>query len=207
MRRPISLLLMLGLALLVGSCHHLMPGDEAAWLPGAGPLPHIGTTGPAVPRAWAPRAMARPWRYIVIHHSATEEGGALVFHYMHTHKGWDELGYHFVIGNGSESGDGAVEVGSRWAKQKWGAHTKSPDGRYNQYGIGICLVGNFEEKSPTDAQWKSAVRLVAFLMDRYDIPPDNVLGHRDCWPTLCPGTNMNVKQLRKEAAELQRQYR
>ena len=28
-------------------------------------------------------------------------------------KGWDELGYHFVIGNGTDTRDGQVEVGSR----------------------------------------------------------------------------------------------
>lgn len=206
MCRP-TLLLMLGLALLVGSCHHMVPGEEGTYLPGTGPLPRIGTLGPAVPRAWAPRGAPRPWRYIVIHHSATEEGGALAFHWMHTHKGWDELGYHFVIGNGSRSADGEVEVGSRWAKQKWGAHTKSSDGRYNQYGVGICLVGNFELTSPDDRQWKSAVRLVAFLMDRYDIAPENVLGHRDCWQTLCPGKHLSVPRLRQEAAELLRQCR
>jgi N-acetyl-anhydromuramyl-L-alanine amidase AmpD len=198
---------MLGLALLVGSCHHLGPGEEGPYLPGEGPLPRIGTTGPAVPRAWAPRATARPWQYIVIHHSATEKGDAVAFQYMHTRKGWDELGYHFVIGNGTESSDGEVEVGSRWAKQKWGAHTKSSDGRYNQYGIGICLVGNFEQTSPTDRQWKSAVRLVAFLMARYDIPPDHVLGHRDCWPTLCPGKNLSVTRLREDAQTLLRESR
>lgn len=204
--RP-SLLLILGVALLVGSCHHIEPGEEAEYLPRTGPLPTIGSRGPAVPRNWVPHAEARPWRYIIIHHSATDEGSALAFHSMHTQKGWDELGYHFVIGNGSQSADGRVEVGSRWAKQKWGAHTKSEDGHFNQFGIGICLVGNFEQTRPTDAQWESAVRLVAFLMGRYDIKPENVLGHRDCKPTLCPGKNLSVRQLRQDAAELADQSR
>lgn len=44
-------------------------------------------------------------------------------------------------------------------------------------------------------------------MDRYDIAPENVLGHRDCAPTLCPGKNLSVMQLREEAAGLLRQYR
>ena len=61
---------------------------------------------------------------------------------------WDELGYHFVIGNGTHTGDGQVEVGSRWGKQKHGAHCKTPDNYYNDHGIGICLVGNFENSNP-----------------------------------------------------------
>jgi 5-methylcytosine-specific restriction endonuclease McrA len=37
-----------------------------------------------------------------------------MFDRSHRDKGWDELGYHFVIGNGTSSGDGVVEVGTRW---------------------------------------------------------------------------------------------
>ena len=31
------------------------------------------------------------------------------------------------IGNGSDTVDGQIEVGSRWVKQKVGAHAKTPD--------------------------------------------------------------------------------
>src|SRR5262245_42419282 len=98
----------------------------------------------AIPKEWIPRVAPRPWKWIVIHHSATPTGGAAVFDKMHRDKGWDELGYDFVIGNGTDSGNGQVEVGSRWPKQKWGAHAKTPNNEYNERGIGICLVGNFD---------------------------------------------------------------
>jgi len=181
--------------------------DDGPYGPGRGPLPHIGAHGPAVPRAWVPLESPRNWQYIIIHHSASDGGNALAFHSMHTGKGWDELGYHFVIGNGTRSDDGEVEVGSRWARQKWGAHTKAGDGRYNLYGIGICLVGNFEDAYPTDLQWQSLVRLVAFMMDRYGVPPEHVLGHRDCKPTLCPGKHLDLERLRCEAVDLLKQSR
>src|SRR5438067_10459729 len=64
-----------------------------------------------VPREWAPNAQARSWKWIVIHHSATTSGGAATFDRMHREKGWDELGYHFVIGNGTDTRNGQVEVG------------------------------------------------------------------------------------------------
>jgi N-acetyl-anhydromuramyl-L-alanine amidase AmpD len=48
---------------------------------------------------------------------------------------------------------------------------------------------------------------VAFLMDRYDIPAGNVLGHRDCKATLCPGKNFDLSRLRAEAVELVRNSR
>src|SRR3569623_1949312 len=44
------------------------------------------------PREWIPNAPARPWRYIVIHHSDTPDGNAAKFDAAHRAKGWDELG-------------------------------------------------------------------------------------------------------------------
>ncbi|MFQ5589758.1 MAG: peptidoglycan-binding protein, partial [Phycisphaerae bacterium] len=51
------------------------------------------------------------WTTIVIHHSATETGGASLFDRFHRKRGWDGLGYHFVIGNGTDTPDGLIEVG------------------------------------------------------------------------------------------------
>jgi N-acetyl-anhydromuramyl-L-alanine amidase AmpD len=121
---------------------------------------------------------------------------------MHREKGWDELGYHFVIGNGTDTGNGQVEVGSRWSKQKWGAHTKTPDNRYNEYGIGICLVGNFDIERPTAKQMQALGNLTAYLMRTYNIPAGSVLGHRDAKATDCPGRNVNISQVRRLATQM-----
>jgi N-acetylmuramoyl-L-alanine amidase len=153
-----------------------------------------------IPREWIPAAPVNPWRWIVVHHSATPTGSAAVFDREHRQKGWDELGYHFVIGNGTLTADGQVEVGSRWPKQKWGAHAKTADNRFNDYGIGICLVGNFEIDRPTPAQLRAATKLVTYLMETYHIPPQNVLGHGETKPTDCPGRNLPVAWMRDEAA-------
>jgi len=166
------------------------------------PKPPVAVASAGVPREWIPNAPARPWRYIVIHHSDTPTGSAAKFDAAHKAKGWDELGYHFVIGNGTETGDGQVEVGPRWPKQKWGAHAKTPDNRYNDYGIGICLVGNFDDTRPTSAQMKSLAKLTAYLMKTYKISPNNVVGHGDTKPTDCPGRNMSVATVRRMATAL-----
>jgi hypothetical protein len=158
---------------------------------------HIDPTASAgVPRTWIPIAAPNEWYWIVIHHSATATGGAAAFDKMHRAKGWDELGYHFVIGNGTDTADGLVEVGSRWPKQKWGAHAKTPDNRYNEHGIGICLVGNFDITHPTAKQMASLDKLVSYLMKTYHISPDHILGHRDTKRTDCPGANMDVALVR-----------
>src|SRR4051812_862435 len=147
----------------------------------------------SIPREWVPSLMKQGgWKWIVIHHSATPSGGARAFDRMHKAKGWDELGYHFVVGNGTDTGDGQVEVGPRWVKQKWGAHAKTPDNRFNNYGIGICLVGNFDRERPSKAQMASLSRLVAYLMKTYSVAPDHVLGHGETKSTACPGRNLNI---------------
>jgi N-acetyl-anhydromuramyl-L-alanine amidase AmpD len=150
-----------------------------------------------------PGAPANGWRWIVIHHSDDVSGNLAKYDRIHREVNrWDECGYHFVIGNGTLSGDGQVEVGSRWPKQKHGAHAKTDDNRFNDYGIGICLVGDFERGGrPTPAQMENLVSLCRWLMARYGIPASAVIGHCDCKPTACPGRNFPWAELR---AALQR---
>jgi hypothetical protein len=164
------------------------------------PLPQ----GPVevVPASWVPSVPINHWYWIVIHHSATPTGGAAAFDKMHKAKGWDELGYHFVIGNGTDTADGKIEVGPRWPKQKWGAHDKTPGNQFNEHGIGICLVGNFDTTHPSAAQMKSVEKLVAYLMKTYHIPADHVLGHGETKATECPGRYMNVALVRKVCSQM-----
>lgn len=129
------------------------------------------------------------WRYIIIHHTATEIGKAFTIHESHQMRGFiNGLGYHFLIDNGTlGKGDGQIEVSPRWIKQKDGAHCKA--GGMNSVGIGVALVGNFNEKPPTQAQLNSLVSLLKALMEYYRIPASNVMGHRDVQGanTDCPG--------------------
>jgi N-acetyl-anhydromuramyl-L-alanine amidase AmpD len=153
---------------------------------------------PAAPRSWTPPVKSNRWECIVIHHSATDFGGARRFDKGHKDKGWDDLGYHFVVGNGSDTRDGQVEVGPRWKEQRHGAHCRSPEDYYNEHGIGICLVGNFDEGPPTAAQTQNLTKLVRFLCRKYDIPASKVYTHGGVTHmTACPGKHFNVKALRK----------
>ena len=175
--------------------------------PAAPPAHHAGSGN--VPADWVPAVPINSWYYIVIHHSATPTGGAAAFDKEHRQKGWDELGYHFVIGNGTDTRDGQIEVGPRWRKQKWGAHAKTPDNRFNDHGIGICLVGNFDVSRPTAKQLESLARLVAYLQTTYHIPSERIVGHGSVHNlanggtiTDCPGRNMNVALVRRMSARL-----
>jgi len=168
------------------------------------PFDHARSANPLF-ADWERHGPDNAWRYIIIHHSATPDGNAAKFDREHRDKGWDELGYHFVIDNGNPSRDGLIEVGSRWRTQKHGAHCKTNDNRFNDFGIGVCLVGNFENDRPTAAQMASLKMLVGYLADQYHISVNNILGHGEAVATMheagrgtkCCGHNFDMDVFRQ----------
>lgn len=134
------------------------------------------------------------WRFIIVHNSGTKQGNARIFDYYHRHvrRMTNGLAYHFVIGNGTSSGNGEIEVGDRWRRQINGGHVHSD--YLNNISLGICLVGDFNRDQPTRAQLDSCEELIRYLRDRcgkverHEIP---VRPHREMnpprWPTDCPG--------------------
>ncbi len=149
--------------------------------------------------SWKPQATERQWTSIVIHHTATSRGSVESIHQSHLNRRdtngnrWKGIGYHFVIGNGNGMSDGEVEPTFRWREQLHGAHAGVA--RYNQQGIGIVLVGNFEEVPPTSAQLAAVKRLVATLKEAYGISAENVVGHSDIKATACPGRYFPMVQV------------
>ncbi len=147
----------------------------------------------ALPQEWRPStaAVPRDWQAIVIHHAAMPSADAQSIHKVHlSNPGWDGLGYHFVIGNGTQSGDGEVEVGFRWRQQREGAHArarKGDDNRWNLHSIGICLVGDFTTSPPSEDQMDALIRLVRALMAEYRISAEGVVPHSFVHATECPG--------------------
>src|SRR4051812_248280 len=70
---------------------------QAAPAPQVKPEAPLASAAPSGPKDWIPKAPARPWRWIVIHHSASPSGSMAIFDKEHKAKGWDGVGYHFVI--------------------------------------------------------------------------------------------------------------
>ncbi len=128
------------------------------------------------------------WRYVVCHHSAIEAGNAEVYGKAHKRRGMEHgLAYHFVIGNGRDSGDGEIEIGPRWTKQLRGGHVRST--RVNDSGIGICIVGNLQNRAPTARQRLAMNQLLDFLREGYTRRGVSVTVHKrvDKNHTVCPG--------------------
>ncbi len=150
---------------------------------------------------WRVERLSNRWQWIVIHHSATLSGNASIFDAYHLREKDMEhgLGYHFVIGNGSGSEDGLVEIGRRWREQLDGGHTAGKDpasGKpWNQIAIGICLVGDFEHFMPTAKQIASLKALLCDLMAALPIDEQHVKGHNEFRNTDCPGRYLPVADI------------
>ncbi len=182
----------------------IVPGPPERRVPVRRQAPNRREQAPApkmnVPAEWIVAAqIERKWSAIIIHHSGTPNGNAAIFDRWHREGyHWDGVGYDFVIGNGTDSRDGQVEVTFRWRQQRTGAHCKTPENWANEEGVGICLVGNFNYTSPTASQMQSLAKLVRFLRRRYDISEVRIYGHKDtpgARVTDCPGRNFPMDRL------------
>ena len=158
---------------------------------------------PAVRRAIDDARVARNrWKYIVVHNSGTRQGNARIFDYYHRHvrRMQNGLAYHFVIGNGTSSGDGQIEIGHRWVQQLAGGHVHSD--YLNYISIGICLVGDFNRDLPSRAEYEALDELIRYLRQRVgkiDGKYSIVLGHKEInpRPTDCPGNRFPLNWLHR----------
>jgi hypothetical protein len=146
----------------------------------------------------------RRWQFIVVHNSGTRQGNARAFDYYHrrVRRMQNGLAYHFVIGNGTSSGNGQIEVGDRWRRQINGGHVHSD--YLNNISLGICLVGDFNRDQPTRAQLESCEELIRYLRERcgkVGMRSIIVRPHREMnpprWATDCPGDDFPYSWFRR----------
>jgi LysM repeat protein len=166
---------------------------------------------------------------IAVHHSATADrmtgaplGNAQSFFDYHVNtRGWSHGGYNYVITGASE-----IEYALDEKIAAYHAGFQDPDdsegleqGQYwNNHYLAICLAGWFSENrtyrddngrvqpipnqhtSPSQAQMESLIALLQHLRQKYNIPVENVRGHRELPgnSTICPGHNFDPAELRQK---------
>lgn len=116
------------------------------------------------------------WERITIHYSASKDVSVDTIRQWHLKKGWRDVGYCWIV---RKNGD--LEYGRPMNKQ--GAHVKY----HNYRNMGICVTGNFEKYSPSEAQYASLKTLLKFLCFAFNIPESNIYLHKDLANTVCPG--------------------
>lgn len=133
-------------------------------------------TPPASRRTRPPlEAVVRDITALVVHCSATPQGKTFTaadIDRWHREKGWERIGYHFVIGL-----TGTIELGR--PVDVPGAHVTG----HNAKTIGICLIGGVDAagKLPQDTFTPAQRTSLALVLRglRASFPLAVVCGHRD----------------------------
>lgn len=100
----------------------------------------------------------------------------------HTNRGWADIGYHYIV-------DRAGRVWEGRPASYQGAHV----GGNNENNLGVMLLGNFEEQSPSDVQVATMRDLVQLLRRRHNVPESAIHTHRELGATACPGRNLQPR--------------
>jgi hypothetical protein len=166
-----------------------------------------------------PLSSLEGYEFIVIHHSATNfsetDGKKNVRKLQSMHidgRGWVDIGYHFLVDASGNVYQGRAYFEDRPLADKpelaMGAHV----GGQNSGKIGICLIGCFEAEESgcsrpdtiSSTEMEKLAEFCAFLSKTYEIPVDNIKGHRDFKATACPGSNAykQLGELRKKVKAL-----
>ena len=115
------------------------------------------------PAASVAAAHSRPWAGIWVHSSGAPKGSLRSLEAAHAARGGAP--FHFVIGNGTETADGQIEEGPRWAAQQPGL---------NREVIEICLIGQVDREKPTRKQQAALEALCSRLCKERLIPSSEV---------------------------------
>ncbi len=128
---------------------------------------------------------------IILHCSDSSFGCAGLINEWHKGKGWSGIGYQLVILNGYPTAlnwqagnrisflDGSVETGRVNNFDMWvdsneiGAHALG----YNRESIGICFILKNGKINLTDKQLETGLSVVKYLISKYSLTIDDVLGH------------------------------
>ncbi|MCK5517643.1 MAG: N-acetylmuramoyl-L-alanine amidase [Desulfobulbaceae bacterium] len=124
---------------------------------------------------------------IIIHHSATRDTDSISYDAIRRfhvgEKGWDEIGYHYLIER--VSGKSVLFTGR--GLQYYGAHCKGKND-----SIGICVVGNYDDTGTaifTDGKIETLINTLTGLLFIYPkIKVSDIHFHREYADKTCPGT-------------------
>jgi len=133
-------------------------------------------------------------KQIILHHTQGENYSINSLKNFHVNKnGWEEIGYHYVIGNGINTIDGKIY--STRPEKFIGAHSLNQ----NKNSLGIALIGNFDKTIPTKKQFNSLLKLLIKLIKKYNLKIENIHGHNEFnKQKSCPGKNFDINKLREE---------
>ena len=135
-------------------------------------------------------------KWIILHHSGGLASDPLFDTSNQTFKDIDD--YHKFRWNGTTNSSLGYYSGYHYVIDKLGIITQARNdlegGAHtigmNYQSIGICLIGNFDAKYPTEQQKKTLSVLLSILQGRYLIPWSRIVPHRTFANKTCFGKNL-----------------
>lgn len=154
--------------------------------------------------------------HVIVHHAASSNDNhdyvSVIrnIYLLHTQSnGWDDIGYNFVVAQDGTVFEGRDNQGVADTDNIKGAHFCGK----NSGTMGVCMLGNYMETSPTTNALFSLKHLIRWKCGKSNINPitsshhpsssdpllPHVAGHRDGCPTACPGDSLYpfVAQIRE----------
>ena len=116
-------------------------------------------------------------RYLVVHTAAADISNvdASKINDWHRKRGWKGIGYHYVIIDDRHDTfpDGALQTGR--PEEEVGAHVAG----LNLPSIGVCCVGHGDRRDFTRGQRATLIDLLVQVSQKYNVPVDRIIGHRE----------------------------
>ncbi len=128
--------------------------------------------------------------YIIVHCDAIDneifDHVPLFEIYQYHKKKFKTIGYHYYI---SKTG----KLYQMHNADEVTAHARG----YNNIAVSVCLEGNFDKEYLQQDQYNSLIKTLIMLQTKY--PKARIIGHCDVSNKTCPGTNIDVNELRNTA--------
>ncbi len=138
--------------------------------------------------------MKREIDKIVIHHSAVDQSdlNKAIHSFDENHKRLHEfvnwlgyhIAYHYLIADSWEVAQ------TRPLNEVWFHASDFP---VNKTSIGVCFIGDFDKRVPTEKQYQAFAKLVEELEKQYDL---SIHFHNEYAPKTCPGRMFDYNRAR-----------
>jgi hypothetical protein len=145
-------------------------------------------------------------QFVAIHHTVTKPKNNLkaevdeVFNIHTKTRGWGGIGYNFIVSTEVDSATGFARCAYVGDLGSARAHTPNAKGAFgirknagNAHILAICIVGDFSNSQPSDAQLRTVHEIAKELIFNEDkrLPAlkdwNNLKRHKDFDPTVCCG--------------------
>jgi len=138
----------------------------------------------------------------VVHHTVTTESPnaaatiRAIWHYHAVTLGWGDIGYNYIVDSAGNIFQGRY-FDKKYAREHNVDVVAGHVYGHNRGTTGIAALGDFNDHDVTAVQKDSISNIIGFKLSPYDIPPNGsggfgaaVAGHRDLYPTACPGDTL-----------------